>query len=260
VESYERREKRMIVGKPAENSNLEPEAVALTDNMVIAHHLIMTGQQPAWFKEHYGDGQDIAKRYALPADILLTLALALDLALEPPRPPEFRHIRRKLRALEKARSVMRELGTPGLPALRTKCLEKCELPDGSVEFTFEPDPINTAVQAIDSVIERLSIPAGKGGRRKTLWHHAVRRLEKFVQHYNPALTPDGREELCHCVFDEVRKRHGHRSRSPDREEDEMPRYRDLLARGKRPRSSQRASDRHVGGVATACVNAERDRG
>jgi hypothetical protein len=41
-------------------------------------------------------------------------------------------------------------------------LEQLQLPDGSVELTFEPAPVDTAVQAIDAFLEWLDavkIPA-----------------------------------------------------------------------------------------------------
>jgi hypothetical protein len=56
------------------------------------------------------------------------------------------------------------------------------------------------------------------------------------------MTRAQREDLCHRLFDAVRERHGHQSRSPDRDADELPRYQDLLTRTKRPRPIMRIAD------------------
>jgi len=92
------------------------------------------------------------------------------------------------------------------------------------------DPIDELVQAIDIFLEQ----SAKFGRKTSSVTHAVRLINEYVEESNPSLTLPQRENLCSELFDKV-ARHGHRRRSPDCDE-QMPRYRDLLAklRGKRP--------------------------
>jgi hypothetical protein len=96
---------------------------------------------------------------------------------------------------------------------------------------MDTHPIDAAVEAIDQIMLRLNavdIPQDQGGRRTSTWRGAVRRLLEFVDRDNPALTRAQREDLCHHLFDTVRERHGHRSRARNRDEDEVPKYTDLL--------------------------------
>jgi hypothetical protein len=228
------------VVRAAKKEIFDPATRVLAYHMMIAHELIARGQEPPWFRGYYGDVRHVAESYLLPANVLQLLPLALDLCLEMPA-ISLKDVRRKVGAeqtrLRKVRAGVLELRSFDLLALRPECVEH-ELPDGSIELELGPNPNDTLVQAVDMLLERLNaieIPHGASGRKTSFWHHAVRRLDRLVEHYNPALTHGQRNDLCHQLFDPVRERHGHRSRSRDRDADEMPRYQDILARTKRSR-------------------------
>jgi hypothetical protein len=223
--------------EPARRSgtHFDPVGDLFTVNLVIADWTIRAGKEPSWLRKHFGQGQDIHESYGLRSDVLRRLALALDLSLGGTPIAAVKKIREKLaatqRQLKTARESILELSELArLPPLQPKCLELCKLPDGSVEFEYEPDPTDVTVEAIDKYVKRLSevkIPLRKG-RRPSLLRHAVARLEQIAARENPSLTHDQLVALCELSFDQVQKRHGRQSRSPVREQDDTPGYSHLL--------------------------------
>jgi hypothetical protein len=219
------------------NTQFDPVGDLLSFNLVLAHWTITAGKEPAWFREHFGEGQDIQESYGLPSDILLALALALDLSLSSTPIAAVTDIRQKLaatqRRLKKARAGMlqlRELVPMTFPPLRPEYLKVCEFADGSVEYEGEPDPTDVAVEAVDEYLKRLSeikIPIRKG-RWPSLLRYAVRRFQQIVERENPSLSHEQLVALCELLFDPVQKRHGRQSRSPVREQDDTPGYSHLL--------------------------------
>ena len=180
--------------------------------------------------------QYLGDAYSLPPKLLLIVSLALHLSLETPAAGQPKGTLRTLlnvrSYLEKARAGLMPLGHIARPT----CLEakSCEdpQPDGSVVIEVWPDPIDEIVGAINSFLKR-SAPVrvvNRSGRRRSMVAHAVEKLHWIVERHHSLLAPAHRDELCHDLFDKVREHHSHLSRSPDRLEDETPRYRDLLAR------------------------------
>jgi hypothetical protein len=109
-----------------------------------------------------------------------------------------------------------------------------ETPDGLLEFKHGPDPTDEIVEAIDNYLEQLKLV--RIGRKTSAVPHAVRKVNSFVDRHNPELTSTRRQDLCHYLFDKTRERHGQHSRSPTRDDDDMPRFRDLFSkRSTRPR-------------------------
>ena len=215
--------------------------------MVVAHQAITSEMVPEWFREHFGDGRFIKRQYAISPKIPLILALTLDLSCETDTPKQRRaaaaarasrdydpkHFRRKLlprtmSRLRAARAQLLELQRSIFNPLVSEYVGHRETPDGSIEFEHGPDPINEFVKVIDTLLMRLD--ALKIGSKTAFVVEAVRRLDNFVEREKPALTLTQREDLCSTLFDEVRRRHEHRSRSPNRDRDDLPRYRDVLER------------------------------
>jgi hypothetical protein len=189
--------------------------------------LTNSGDVPAWFRKHFGQGKDIEQQYGLQPDIPLILALALHLSFEMPTADSLKRFRRKIK---EARSDLKKtcdrlLGLRKFPftPLRSDNLWH----EASGELELGPDPIEEFVQVVDRFSERLS--AARVGRRTNPVPIAVRRLNDFVERNNPALKLGQREALCHVLFDKVRERNGHKSRLPDRDPDET-RYIDILKR------------------------------
>jgi hypothetical protein len=211
----------------------------------VAYETIDRGKEPAWFRQHFEQGKYIEREYGLPPKTPLILALALHLSLKMPTADSLRRFRRKIKdtrlLLTKARARVLALRDFPLNAVRPTCLNQLEVPDGSIEMAFGPDPIDEIVHALDAFTEKLS--AIEIRRRTSSVQCAVRHLDHFVDLRNPSLTPRQREELCRDLFDIVRTRHGHRSRSPDRDHEEMPRYSDLLNKGRRRTGSPHTQNR-----------------
>jgi hypothetical protein len=171
---------------------------------------IASGKEPDWFRAHFDRGQYIEQEYALPPRFPLTLALALDLSLEMTA-DSLEDFKKKVEA-ERRRAKKLRVGL-------------LELRDFQNFFLISLNKrIDEMVQAIDTFLEQ---PV-KIGRKTSSVTHAVRLIDEYVEDSNPSLTLPQRGNLCSDLFDKVRARHGHRRRSPDRDE-ETPRYRDLLA-------------------------------
>jgi hypothetical protein len=208
---------------------------------VIADIRIEHGLEPDWFREHFEKAQDIARDFALPPRFPLTLALALDLAFELPTPAALKRFKQSiddaLTHLGRARPNIVALRDFSLTLLTLDCLEQTKMPDGGVILRLGPDPFEKILQGIDTFMQKLS--NAEVGRRTSPVRCAVSHLDRFVNQHNPELSAGRREDLCHYLFDPARKRDDHRSRSPDRDQDEMPRYRDIdradrTARRRRP--------------------------
>jgi hypothetical protein len=227
--------------EPARRSgtHFDPVGDLFTSNLVLADFTIKVGKEPSWLRKNFGQEQDIRQSYGLECFVLRRLALALDLSLGGTPVAAVTKIREKVVATQhqliKARASMLELSElVRLPPLQPKCLKLCKLADGSVELDYEPDPTDVTVEAIDKYVKRLSevkIPLRKG-RWPSLVRHAVARLEQIAERENPSLTRDQLKALCELSFDQVQKRHGRRSRSPLREQDETPGYSHLLKKRK----------------------------
>jgi len=167
----------------------------------------------------------------------LVLALALELSLDEISrdvlsDAALKRYRRKLKEegarLKKARAGLLALRRSFLGVLKPEGVEQLDLPDGSIKLEIGANPIDEMVKAIDMFLRKLN--AVKVGRKTSPVSCAVRHLDHFVDHQNASLSPAKRVDLLHYVFDEVRRRHGHRSRSQDRDPDETPRYCDLLGK------------------------------
>ena len=223
------------MAKGTKGKGFDSATDVLDECCVHAHYLLMeSGEAPGWFREHFGEGEHIREQSGFASEPLLVLALALDLALARPPAPDLKIMRRKLDAevkrQEKARAGLLALRKLPIQALQPSCVEPVARSDGTIEFTVA-DPLEDALRTQGELFELLraiDLPKGKGGRRVSLWRCAVRRLVEFIERDNPSLTRARREDLCHDLFDKVRERHGHQSRSPDADPEEMPRYSDLL--------------------------------
>jgi hypothetical protein len=203
--------------------------------------LIDLRQEPAWFRDTFGNAEDqkSLREYGLPTHILLRLALTYHLMLGSP-PPPLKVIRRALDAelsrLQKVLGRVRKLGQYGLPLLSAECLSSRPLSDGGFELQFAPDPIDELTQAINKFSTLLTggVPeAEKSGRRISAHRYVVDRLLIVANRHNPSLTPSQVKDLCHRLLDPIREYHSHKSRSPTADKDEMPRLDDVLSRARR---------------------------
>jgi hypothetical protein len=174
----------------------------------------------------------------MPTDTLLGLALTYHLMLGMP-PPPLKEIRRALDAersrLQKVLGGVRKLDQYHLPFLRAKCISSRTLSDGGLELQFAPDPIEELSHAISKFSTLLTggVPvAEKSGRRISAHRYVVGRLRIVANRHNPSLSPTQVKDLCHLLLDPIRKYHGHKSRSPTADEDELPRYDDVLSRAR----------------------------
>jgi hypothetical protein len=211
-----------------------PTAKFFLYNCVVAHQKMLSGSEPKWFREHF-HRDHINEEYGIPAELPLVFALALDLTLTMPSATALKALSRKV---ENLRSRLRESRADVLALRRSilievgpDILDLREMPDGSMECERGLDPTDELIHAMDTYLEKLN--SFGVGRRTSPVPIAVRKLDEFALEHNPTLTRGKREGLCEHLFDIVRKRHAHRSRSPDHFPGETPRYRDLLERSAR---------------------------
>jgi hypothetical protein len=211
--------------------HVKPAAQFFNYCCAVAHLRIEAGDVPDWFREQFDRGQHIEREYKLPPQVLLIFALALHFSFEMPTTRDLKRFKKRLEAardlLQRTRTCLLALRDFELMPLGPPLRWHRETAEG-LEYEEGPDPTNEIVLAIDTYLKKLM--AIKIGRRTSAVPYAVRKVESFVDRHNPALTPVQREQLCHDLFDEARKRRKHRSRSPTRDDEEMPRYRDLLSK------------------------------
>ena len=203
--------------------------------------LIDLRQEPAWFRDTFGNAEDqkSLSEYGMPTNTLVALGLAYHLTLGLP-PPPIKEVRRALDAewshLQKVLGGVRKLGQYHLPFLRPECLSNHRSSDGGLELQLAPDPIDELSHAIIKFSTLLTggvLEAEKSGRRISAHRYVVGRLQNVAKRHNPSLTPTQVKDLCHLLLDPIRKYHGHKCGSPTADEDEMPRYDDVLSRGRR---------------------------
>ena len=224
-------------------AHFDPEGRTFEYCIVDATRLLETSEEPAWFREYLGQGKHLEQRYGLPSRSLLILALTLHLFLQAKPAPPRKQFRSRLKSersrFEKAREGLQALRRIPLAPLQPVCTERWPRPDGGIVFESTPDPVEEMVQATDKFLNRLNkcaIPPDPGGRRISRLAYVIGRLQTIIKQHNPSLKLSERVALCAELFDPVRNRHGHRSKSPNADCDEMPRYEDLLGgrgRGKR---------------------------
>jgi hypothetical protein len=214
------------------------------DRFVIAFErgkrLIQKGTLPDWFQKTdcYTQSKDRGDQYKLPHGQLLELALALYLAStgEPPLPSKavreaFDDARSHLESAHKHLLLLSDVDV--MP--RTSDQEP--LPDGGVDVTLYPSPVEEFLDKIDGFLARLKQARdkwnSKTGRAFSYLRYALLLLDAMIEKHNPRLSLQRREKLCEELFDEVRER------AAGAGAESSTGYRDLLKRIAQARRSKR---------------------
>ena len=244
----------MASGKSGGEINPEKDTYSMC--LVWAGRQIDEGAEPEWFRDHRETVQTAAKTIGLrdkpDVDALMSIVLACDLALEEPIALQPKKIREKLGRLRshlsKAQGYLLDLEWASRPeSLEAQCLstEKTESDGTLVEF--EPDPYQVLAASMARFLERSDGVVTHRGKRKSIMHFAVAKLEWFIAHHSSHLSVGDQNNLIASLLDPIRQRHGHKSRSPVPDPDEVSGYKHLRTKpGKRKQArSTRSPGRKI---------------
>jgi hypothetical protein len=210
--------------------------------------------EPDWFRDHRETVQTAAKTIGLrdegDVDALKDIVLACDLALEEHIELQPKKICEKLRRLRshlaKAQGYLLDLQRASRPeCLETQYLSTEMESDGTV-LEVESDPYEELAASVARFLERSDGVATGRGKRKSVMHFAVAKLEWFIGHHTSDLSVGDQNELIALLLDPIRRRHGHKSRSPVPDPDEVSGYKHLRTKpGKRKQARSSRSPRRI---------------
>lgn len=200
---------------------------------------ITQGMLPEWIADLNQDGHfdRICREFALPTearDELIAAVCALDTCLATPTPDEAPTSRKAQRALfaqlAGLRASLDNLNTSAVPSLLVDFADDQTTPQGDATFEFTPGVVPRLRNVVDEAMAAIDNVATRAGRRPGYISYAITVLTAIVDRYQPAMPSGRRAALADELFAEIRSRHGHKSRKPNPDIDDVPRSIDMVRR------------------------------
>lgn len=199
---------------------------------------ITQGKYPEWIADLNQDGHfdRICRDFALPTEArneLIAVVCALDTCLAKPtqeEAPTSKKIRALLAQLAGVNASLDDLGLRAVPSLLVDFADEQTTPQGDIAFEATPGVVPRLRKAVADTMATANNLATRAGRRPDYISYAITALTAIVDRYQPAMPSGRRAALADELFAEIRSRHGHKSRKPNPDIDDVPRSIDMVRR------------------------------